>query len=152
MAQNCLCSTTEPLQNSQRASSGCAFSWSLYIYTPGAYTQIQVYISLQPNCIQNYKRMKRFVYSDVLIQDVSSQTYNLAEHLASHIEQLRCGYKRDSLSCTLHYRVPGYGRDLFIRELLLKIKIVSHTAARLVFRVTWEPLSLHGKVAYKIFP
>lgn len=49
-----------------------------------------------------------------------SQTSNLAEHLASRIEQPRCGYRRDSLSCTLHYRVPGYRRDLLIRELSLK--------------------------------
>lgn len=55
----------------------------------------------------------------------------LVEHLASSTEQPRRGYKRDSYSCTLYCRVPEYGKDLLIGELLLKIKIVLHTAARL---------------------
>lgn len=77
-ASPCLC-CGRGLQNSHRASSGYAFSWFVYIPTqnPSTCTQIEAYRDLQPNCIQNYMRMKRFVYTEVLMKNVSSQTCNL---------------------------------------------------------------------------
>lgn len=86
LGENCLCSTTDLLHPPASAvAEVCRTATELclavpflgpliyiliHIQTPSTCTQIQVYIDLQPNFIQNYVRMKRFVNFEVLIKAV----------------------------------------------------------------------------------
>lgn len=96
----------------------------IHIQTPSTCTQIQVYIDLQPNFIQNYVRMKRFMNSEVLIKAVwydSSQICN-SQCTWPDMESSWDVSIRDSDSCTLHCRVARCGKDFLIGRTAFKNK------------------------------